>query len=80
VVESLGDYTTISGTGYKMNAKILNEKMEEIEKLQDKVDYILYNKNPFVRFFFHRKAHRLHLEAEKKIRELFLFPLDKMNK
>jgi hypothetical protein len=60
-----------------MDGKTLDEKMKEIEKLQNEVEYIIYNKNPLIRFFLHKKAVRLHLEADKKIREFFLIPLDK---
>jgi hypothetical protein len=54
-----------------LDATELENRFSEIEKLQDEVSRILYNKNPFVRFFYFRKATRLHQEADKKLRELF---------
>lgn len=69
-------YDTLVGD-YKMDAKILDEKMKEIEKLQNDVAYILYNKNLLVRFFYHKKALKLHLEAGRKIDELFFGHFEK---
>jgi hypothetical protein len=57
-----------------MDAKTINEKMEEIEKLQDEFERIFYNKNLFIRLINYQKARRLYLEADKKIRELFFYP------
>ena len=53
-----------------MDEKTLDVKMKEIEKLQEEVSSILYNKNPFIRFFYHRKAMKLHMEAGIKINAL----------
>ena len=48
----------------------LDGELKEIGELQNQVSEILYSKNPFVRFFFHNKAWKLHLEADKRLKDL----------
>jgi hypothetical protein len=47
------------------------EKMAEIERIQDRVSNILYSKNWFIRTFQFKKAVRLHDISEIMVMELF---------
>jgi|WetSurSiteA1Bulk_404760.scaffolds.fasta_scaffold14270_4 hypothetical protein len=53
-----------------IDTNLLDKELKEIEELQNQVSKILYSKNPFVRFFFNKKAWRLHLEADKRLENL----------
>jgi hypothetical protein len=54
----------------------LEQMMSEIEDLQKQVDDILYNPNPFYRFFHMKKARKLHEKYKMKMIELF-YPIYK---
>ena len=51
----------------------LDGELKEIGELQNQVSEILYNKNPLIRFFYHNKALKLHLQANDRLIN-FLFP------
>ncbi len=54
----------------------LEKRMQEIEEFQDQVEEIL-NMNPLIRWFYMKKAWRLHELAEKKMIEFFIPHLEK---
>jgi hypothetical protein len=57
----------------------LEKRFQEIEELQNEVEKIL-NMNPLIRWFYMKKAWRLHELAEKKMIELFYPTFKKMKK
>lgn len=57
----------------------LEKKFQEIEELQNEVEKIL-NMNPLIRWFYIKKAYRLHELAEKKMIELFYPTFKKIRK
>jgi len=56
-----------------VDVSYLDEELKEIEELQNQVSKILYNKNPLIRFFYFKKAVRLHIEADNRLEKL-IFP------
>jgi hypothetical protein len=57
----------------------LEKDLQEIEELQNQVEKIL-NMNSLIRWFYIKKAQRLHNLAEKKMIEIFYPTLRKMQK
>jgi len=49
-----------------------SQRMDEIERLQEQVGKILCHKSKFYRWFFFRKAKRLHYLAEELMNFLYL--------
>jgi|WetSurSiteA1Bulk_404760.scaffolds.fasta_scaffold99691_1 hypothetical protein len=56
-----------------IDTSLLDGELKDIGELQNQVSKILYNKNPFIRFFYHNKAVKLHLQANDRLINL-LFP------